>query len=140
MEGRIAQVGTPHEIFERPASTSVATFIGSPPMNLLPGEVRDGKLFVAGAEFAFARGLGAEGPVTVGVRPGAFRIDDRGMPGRVYLVEDLGEHSIVDVQVGEHLVKVRMPHRPALREGEAVQLGFAESAVHLFDRASGLRL
>src|SRR5206468_10317604 len=44
MEGRIAQVGTPHEIFERPASTAVATFIGSPPINLLEGEVRDGRL------------------------------------------------------------------------------------------------
>jgi multiple sugar transport system ATP-binding protein len=139
MEGRIAQVGTPHDIFERPASTLVATFIGSPPMNLLPGEVRDGKLLLAGAELGFARALGTEGPVTVGLRPGALAIADRGIPGRVYLVEDLGEHSIVDVQVEEHLVKVRMPHRPELREGEAVHLGFAESALHLFDRATGLR-
>jgi len=139
MEGRIAQVGTPHDIFERPASTSVATFIGSPPMNLLEGEVRDGKLAVAGAEFAFARPLGAEGLVTVGLRPGALEIADRGIPGRVYLVEDLGEHSIVDVQVERHLVKVRMQHRPELREGDAVHLGFEESALHLFDRASGLR-
>jgi multiple sugar transport system ATP-binding protein len=139
MEGRIAQVGTPHEIFERPASTSVATFIGSPPMNLMPGEVRDGKLVVAGAELAFMRALGAEGLVTVGLRPGALEIADRGILGRVYLVEDLGEHSIVDVQVGEHLVKVRMQHRPELREGDTVHLGFEASALHLFDRVSGLR-
>ncbi len=139
MEGRIVQVGTPHDIFERPASTSVATFIGSPPMNLLEGEVRNGKLAVAGAEFAFVRPLGAEGLVTVGLRPGALEIADRGIPGRVYLVEDLGEHSIVDVQVEQHLVKVRMQHRPELREGDTVRLGFEESALHLFDRASGLR-
>jgi ABC-type sugar transport system ATPase subunit len=139
MDGRIVQVGSPHEIFERPASTSVATFIGSPPMNLLPGEVRGGRLTVAGAEFTFARPPGADGPVTVGLRPGALEIGSRGIPGRVYLVEDLGEHSIVDVQVEQHLVKVRMQHRPELREGENVHLGFAESALHLFDRESGLR-
>ena len=139
MEGRIAQVGTPHDIFERPASTSVAAFIGSPPMNLLPAEVRDGKLTVAGAEFAFARPLGADGLVTAGLRPGALEIAARGIPGRVYLVEDLGESSIVDVQVEQHLVKVRMQHRPELREGDTVHLGFEESALHLFDRASGLR-
>jgi multiple sugar transport system ATP-binding protein len=139
MEGRIVQVGTPHDIFERPASTSVAAFIGSPPMNLLPAEVRDGKLAVAGAEFAFARPLGADGLVTAGLRPGALEIADRGIPGRVYLVEDLGESSIVDVQVEQHLVKVRMQHRPELREGDTVHLGFEESALHLFDRASGLR-
>ena len=108
-------------------------------MNLLPGEVRDGKLLMAGAEFAFAQALGAEGLVAVGLRPSALGIADRGIPGRVYLVEDLGEHSIVDVQVEEHLVKVRMPHRPQLREGETVHLGFPQSAVYLFDRASGLR-
>jgi multiple sugar transport system ATP-binding protein len=139
MEGRIVQVGTPHDIFERPASTSVAAFIGSPPMNLLPAEVRDGKLEVVGAEFAFARPLGADGLVTAGLRPGALEIADRGIPGRVYLVEDLGESSIVDVQVEQHLVKVRMQHRPELREGETVHLGFEESALHLFDRGSGLR-
>ena len=139
MDGRIVQVGTPHEIFERPASTSVATFIGSPPMNLLPGEVRGDKLVVAGSEFAFARPLGADGPVTVGLRPGGLEIGSRGIPGRVYLVEDLGEHSIVDVQVEDHLVKVRMQHRPELREADPVHLGFEESALHLFDRTSGLR-
>jgi ABC-type sugar transport system ATPase subunit len=101
--------------------------------------VRGGKLVVAGAEFAFARRLGADGLVTAGLRPGALQIAARGIPGRVYLVEDLGESSIVDVQVEQHLVKVRMQHRPELREGETVHLVFEESALHLFDRGSGLR-
>ncbi|HEX8012367.1 MAG TPA: ABC transporter ATP-binding protein [Casimicrobiaceae bacterium] len=139
MEGRIAQIGTPHEIFERPESTAVAAFIGSPPMNLLPGEVRRGKLAVGGTELAFARDLGEEGLVTVGLRPGALAIGEHGIPGQVYLVEDLGETRLVDVQVDGHLVKMRTPHRLSLKEGEAVRLGFAESALHLFERESGLR-
>ena len=139
MEGRIAQIGTPHEIFARPASTAVATFIGSPPMNLLPGEVRSGKLRVAGMEFALSHAHRADGLVTVGLRPGALSLSPSGIVGRVYLIEDLGEHSIVDVQVDGELVKVRLPQRPELREGESVHLGFADSAVHLFDRESGRR-
>jgi len=57
----------------------------------------------------------------------------------VYLVEDLGESSIVDVQVDDRLIKVRMPQRPAVKEGEAVHLSFADAALHLFDRDSGRR-
>jgi len=139
MEGRVAQIGTPQEIFAQPASTSVAAFIGNPPMNLLPGEVRSGKLTVGATDLALRRDLGAEGPVTVGLRPGALSLSEHGIPGQVYLVEDLGENSIVDVQVGGELVKVRMPNRPALHEGEAVHLTFAEVSLHLFDRASGRR-
>ena len=139
LDGRIAQVGTPHEIFERPASTAVAAFIGSPPMNLLPGEVRGGKLVVAGSELDAGRDLGADGPVIAGVRPGALAIADRGIAGRIYLVEDLGETAIVDVQVDGQLVKMRMLRRPDLQEGETVRLSFAAGALHLFDRDSGLR-
>ncbi|HTS23381.1 MAG TPA: ABC transporter ATP-binding protein [Casimicrobiaceae bacterium] len=139
LEGRIAQVGTPHEIFERPASASVAAFIGNPPMNLLPGELRGGELLVAQTQLALARDCGSDGAVTVGLRPGALSLADRGIPGRVYLVEDLGETSIVDVLVDGQLVKVRTPQRPRLQEGEAVQLAFVESALHLFERDSGLR-
>ncbi len=139
LDGRIAQVGTPHEIFERPASTSVAAFIGSPPMNLLPGEVHRGKLSVAGTQLDVARDPGADGPVTVGMRPGALSIAERGIPGQVYLVEDLGETSIVDVQVEGHLVKIRTSHHPEVRESETVHLTCPGSAVHVFDRDSGLR-
>ena len=139
MEGRIAQIGTPHEIFEHPASTAVAAFIGSPPMNLLPGEVRRGKLVVAGSELDASRDLGMDGPVIAGLRPGALAIAERGIAGRVYLVEDLGETAIVDVQVDGQLVKMRMLRRPDLHEGDTIRLSFAADALHLFDRESGLR-
>ena len=139
LDGCIAQVGTPQEIFDRPASSAVAAFVGNPPMNLLPGEVRHGKLSVAATEIDSMRHPGPDGLVTVGVRPGALSLAERGIPGRVYLVENLGETSIVDVQVGEQLVKVRSPTRPDVREGQSVCLAFADGALHLFDRDSGRR-
>jgi ABC-type sugar transport system ATPase subunit len=139
LDGRIAQVGTPQEIFDRPASSAVAAFVGNPPMNLLPGEVRNGKLFVAATAIDPTRNPGADGLVTVGVRPGALSLAERGIPGRVDLVENLGETTIVDVQVGEQLVKLRSALRPDVREGQSVCLAFADAALHLFDRESGRR-
>jgi multiple sugar transport system ATP-binding protein len=73
MDGRIVQVGTPEEIFARPVSTAVAEFIGNPPMNLLPAQVRNGALVVAEQSLRSSLPLGADGAVILGVRPGALR-------------------------------------------------------------------
>ena len=139
MEGRIVQVGRPQDIFTRPASAIVAAFIGSPPMNLLPADVRGGALHVAGVELPMTRSLGADGPVTLGVRPAALRIAPTGLPARVYLIEDLGDTTIVDLDVAGQVIKLRTDHRPQIREGEQVHVAFAGDACHLFERDSGLR-
>ncbi|WP_246179098.1 ABC transporter ATP-binding protein [Actinomadura decatromicini] len=110
--GRVRQLGTPVEVFRRPANLFVASFIGSTPMNLLPGTVRDGRVAVAGTELPVpeeARGqMSAGEPIVCGVRPeyldyaeepaeGAFH-------GRVSVVEHLGGSSLVTLDVdGEPL-------------------------------------
>jgi multiple sugar transport system ATP-binding protein len=139
IEGRIVQVGTPDEVFERPSNVDVAGFIGSPPMNLLPGSVRDGALAVNGVGVPLDRPPGADGEVIVGVRPAAVRIAAHGLPARVDLVENLGDSAIVDLTVGAKAVKLRSDARPQVREGEDVHLAFAPHAVHLFDKTSGRR-
>ena len=140
IEGRIVQIGTPNDVFEQPASIVVAAFIGSPPMNLLPGMIDRGRLTIGELDCALHRdGLG-DGAVTVGLRPGALSFASDGIPGRVELVEDLGDSSIVNVEVGDQRIKVRTQHRPGVREGEAIHLHFDATAVHLFDRDSGARL
>ncbi len=139
MDGRIVQIGTPAEIFARPASVAVAAFIGSPPMNLLDGSIARGVLRVGGTEIALGDRAGADGPVIAGVRPSALRFAEIGMAGRVYLVENLGDTAIVDVQLGEVLVKARTDHSVAVSEGDSVRLAFAPEAVHVFDVATGAR-
>ena len=140
IEGRIVQIGTPNDVFEKPASIVVAAFIGSPPMNLLPGMIDRGRLTIGELDCALhPDGLG-DGAVTVGLRPGALSFASDGIPGRVELVEDLGDSSIVNVEVGDQRVKVRTQHRPGVHEGEAVHLHFDATALHLFDRDSGARL
>jgi len=139
MEGRIAQVGRPGDIYSRPASVVVAGFIGSPPMNLLAAEVQGNALVVAGVTVPLHRDLGPTGPVTLGLRAGALKIADSGIPARIYLVEDLGDATILDLHVGDHLIKMRAERRPDVREGDEIKLAFAPDAIHLFDSVSGSR-
>jgi multiple sugar transport system ATP-binding protein len=139
MEGRIVQVGPPRDIFARPASAVVAGFIGSPPMNLLPAELRNGVLHVEGAELRPERPLGRDGAVTIGVRPAALRIAATGLPARVYLVEDLGDTTIVDLDVAGQVIKLRTEQRPNVREGDQVHVAMPADALHVFERDGGAR-
>jgi multiple sugar transport system ATP-binding protein len=139
MEGRIVQVGRPQDIFARPATSVVAAFIGSPPMNLLPAEVRDGTLRVAGVDVAGHRVSGRDGPVTVGIRPAALRIAADGLPARVYLVENLGDTMIVDLDLAGQVIKLRTDQPPDVREGDHVHVAFSPASLHLFDAESGVR-
>ncbi|WP_433238265.1 ABC transporter ATP-binding protein [Streptosporangium sp. CA-135522] len=117
--GRITQVGTPAEIFHRPATPFVASFIGSTPMNLLPGRVGGDGLHVAGAVLSAPEGLPEGEPIVYGVRPeytdlSATRRDD-GFAGRVAVLENLGAASLITVEGDGHLVQAVVPegHEPA---------------------------
>jgi multiple sugar transport system ATP-binding protein len=139
MEGRIVQIGTPDEVFDRPASVAVAGFIGSPPMNLIAAQVRGGSLSVDGIPVPLDRPAGPDGDVTLGVRPGAVRLAAHGLPAQVELLENLGDTTIVDLDAGNRRVKMRSEGRPDLREGDTVHLAFVPQAIHLFDATTGDR-
>jgi ABC-type sugar transport system ATPase subunit len=139
MEGRVVQVGTPSEVYARPANVAVAGFIGNPPMNLIDARVEGGFLRVQGQAVALDRDAGADGDVTLGVRASALRLADEGLPVRVELVEHLGDSTIVDLDAGGRLLKMRADARPPVREGDSVQVAFAPGSIHLFERPSGNR-
>ncbi|WP_433337887.1 ABC transporter ATP-binding protein [Spirillospora sp. CA-294931] len=113
-DGRIRQIGTPAEVFRRPASVFVASFIGSTPMNLVPGEVRGDVLVAAGTVLPVpeeARGVLADGQeVVYGVRPEYLDFSetplDGAFSGRVAVVENLGSASLVTLEVEGVLLHV----------------------------------
>ncbi len=146
MEGRIVQVGTPHDIFRKPATATVAAFIGTPPMNLLPavleaGQVRVGdSLMLLPSPAGEGRGGGTPREITLGIRPGDLRLGSTGIPARVEFVEDFGDSSIVNLEAAGQRVKLRAGELPSVREGEGVHLSFDPAAAHLFDRATGQRI
>jgi ABC-type sugar transport system ATPase subunit len=141
MEGRIVQVGTPHEIFRKPATAAVASFIGTPPMNLLPATFEGGQVCVGEAWMPVTAPAGTQpGKITLGVRPGDLRLGATGIPARVDFVEDFGDSSIVNLEAAGQRVKLRAGELPAVREGEGVHLSFDAAAAHLFDWATGNRI
>ena len=96
-DGRVVQIGTPQELFERPEHTFVGYFIGSPGMNLIPASVEGTQATVHGAQVALGRHYGAlNGDVKLGVRPEFVTLTDGdGLPVKVRRVEDVGRHKII---------------------------------------------
>jgi len=139
MEGRIEQVGTPEEAFAQPRTLEVAAFLGSPPMNFFPARIEGRSARAAGTTIALSRDYGARDAV-LGIRPGAIRLEQSGIPARVDLVEQLGESAIADLRVGDALVRARVDRRQRVREGDSVHLAFSAEDIHLFDAQTRQRL
>jgi glycerol transport system ATP-binding protein len=99
-DGRVVQIGTPQELFERPAHTFVGYFIGSPGMNVLPATVAGALAQVAGHSVDLGAHYTAVGKVELGVRPEFVRLSSTGgIPARIRRVEDVGRHKIVRLDV-----------------------------------------
>ena len=144
--GRIEQVGSPRELYERPANTFVATFIGSPRMTLLDA-ARDGDSFaIAGSGAVRLPGAPPSAArVTLGVRPDAFRVADPGDEGfsaEFVYGEYLGNDAYVYARLGDGtLVSVRAdPNAPDHASGAAITLKPNPGALHYFAQDTGARL
>ncbi|MGC5028456.1 ABC transporter ATP-binding protein [Micromonospora sp. DT229] len=122
-EGRIRQVGPPQQVYDEPADTFVAGFLGSPPMNLVPG---------GGV-------LGGEDTLTIGVRPEDLTLDDTGpITATVEAVESLGSEANLSTRCpdGTRLI-VRTGPRPGVAPGDEVRL--RADRLHRFDATTGRR-
>lgn len=146
-DGRLQQVGTPAEVYERPANLFVAGFIGTPPMNTLPGVVHDGAVNVADAGRLLFRSGGhppaAGQSVVAGIRPEHFHLasEGAGLRGRVRNVEWLGHEALILVDVAGTSVAVRQGSDLPLPDADAeVHLQATPEHVHLFDADSTRRL
>jgi multiple sugar transport system ATP-binding protein len=148
-DGELQQVGSPLDIYDRPANLFVAGFIGSPAMNLLSATVAEEGARLNGYTIPVPRDTvaRASGPVTVGVRPEAWRLVHEAEPGlhvTVDLIEELGADAYVygTCRVGgdEHQVSLRIPARQALTKGSSIRVAIDAHHVHVFDTASGARL
>ena len=143
-DGRLQQVAAPQELYEHPANTFVASFLGSPGMNLVPGVIDGDAAIVATeridlpAHLTFVR----DGAVTLGFRPEATSLASTGIPARVDIVERLGAetHTICSLKDGSRVV-VRQGHQEVCADlGERVTISVDESQLHAFDAESGRRL
>ena len=135
--GIVQQLGTPTEIYDRPANTLVASYIGSPAMNLIPGAIQDGTLRAEGIAVP-AQGAG---PVTLGFRAEDVRVSDTPaqLTAPVYSMELLGDATLVSVRIGPALVSVRAPKDFRIAIGAPLHVALPADKIHLFDAKSGQR-
>jgi multiple sugar transport system ATP-binding protein/inositol-phosphate transport system ATP-binding protein len=140
MAGEIQQIGRPAEIFARPNSIDVAAFIGSPPMNLIPARYRDGGVEIAGHRLQTGNDAGGERDVVVGIRPGAVRIVDDGIPATVELIEDLGDTAILDLDCAGTMIRARVSDGNVPREGDPISITARAQDIHLFDKTTRRRI
>jgi multiple sugar transport system ATP-binding protein len=146
-QGRVRQIDTPARVYEHPADTFVATFLGSPPMNLLPGALGHDLTEVVvrlddapsypvslGAAAGAAR-LQASRRVIAGIRPEHLRVatTGTGIPATVDLTEVLGHEQLLHVRIGARPLIVRGPASPRLTTGDVLHLQVDPAHVHLFD-------
>jgi len=154
-DGDLKQVGTPMELYDRPANVFVASFIGTPPMNFVAATVADGGTALAASKFTIpvpaslrgVTGKHAGSKVVVGIRPenvleagSETRGETAQLPAEVEIVEPLGNEVIVHARVGEALFVAKLdPHR-APKLGDKVKLVIELDALHLFDAETEQRL
>jgi multiple sugar transport system ATP-binding protein len=151
-DGHVQQIDTPMALYERPANLFVATFLGSPAMNVLRGRlVRDGGLALdLGGGLRVPLGANADVPeawfqrdIAIGVRPEhllpAGEASDALM-ATIEMVEALGNETLVNVRLGPHALVARMPPRELPPPGAPLPLAIAPGRWHAFDADSGERL
>ena len=140
-KGMVQQVGTPTEIYDMPANTFVAGFIGSPAMNLIDGDLQDGTFT---ADMISISGLRTDvsGSVTLGFRAEDAQVSDGNAQANsaVYSLELLGEATMVTMRAGGTILSVKSGKDYRIKIGEAVSATISADICHLFDRTSGERM
>jgi multiple sugar transport system ATP-binding protein len=150
-QGRLIQVGTPYEIYNAPRNTFVASFVGTPAINLLDLEVDLANGTVRDADIGFMledatrdrlSGVALPaGGVRIGVRPEDVKlVDAGGMSGTLYGAEHHGAEIIAIIRAGTHMLRATIPADSRVAVNDPVQFCFVQDKLHYFDPQSGANL
>ena len=141
-KGALQQLDTPATIYNRPANLFVAGFIGSPPMNVLEGELAEGRFACNAGSFGTESRASVK-HVVAGIRPEDGRLAAPGegqLDGTIYASELIGDHTLVTCRCGDATVTVKADKDFEGSIGQKIGIAFSERSVHLFDRDSGDRI
>jgi glycerol transport system ATP-binding protein len=132
-EGEIVQIGTPVELFERPAHTFVGHFIGSPGMNVLPCQVEDGVAFFNGTSVPLEGPINgdADGKTEIGIRPEFVSLSETGLPAQVTKVSDVGRHTVLECRVADTRINAIVEGSPPA-VGSEIHLNFRRDQTRLY--------
>ena len=133
--GKIVQVGTPYEIYNKPNNTFVASFVGSPTMNLIPAEMSGGRLVAMSGKLQLPAPR-QNGRGTVGIRSEDIRVGPQEpMDARVHDIENHGVEKIVTLRVDDQVFRATVPAALELNIDAPVKFGFNVEKLHCFDAA-----
>jgi multiple sugar transport system ATP-binding protein len=142
-EGRVEQIGSPLELYDQPKNLFVATFIGSPTMNILEGAIDDGTFIsMQGLRLPIPNAAArlSDGPLVYGLRPEYLEASDDGIPTEVQVVEPTGSETMIVVKAGGETLCLVQRQRVSARPGELLRLKINPECVHLFDGRTHQRL
>tara|TARA_R110002020_G_scaffold47707_24_gene135889 strand:- start:5622 stop:6701 length:1080 start_codon:yes stop_codon:yes gene_type:complete len=137
-KGNIEQVGTPFELYNFPRNLFVASFIGSPKMNLLAAKASKGRASIPGlGSIALPSGMTADGALTIGLRPEQLGIDGTGdlsVTGTIALVEYLGSEIFIYLRLETgQTVMVKAPGKSGYQNGQSLTIALRSDDAHYFD-------
>ena len=142
-EGQVEQEGTPDELYNKPATTFTAAFIGTPPMSLLETAADQHHRVIVGDTGQVPVLSGVSEDVTVGIRPEHIKIhplsEGTGIAAELVSADYQGADTIVTARIGSQDILIRTPGRLAVTESSNVCLSWEKENVHVFDNASGRR-
>ncbi len=139
--GRIEQIGAPLEVYHAPASIFVASFIGSPAMNLVKGELHGDRLAIGPAMIALNGFAPTSGAVTIGVRAEDLRIareDEEALPFRLEYTEELGAQRLIHGTVGDQQITAAVS--PEIALSPDMRIAIDAKRLHFFSIDTGKRL
>lgn len=145
--GKVAQIGTPDDVYSRPNSIAVAEVIGTPPMNFFQGQFSSDGAFFDIDNLSIRIPVDGEtklkGKATLGIRPEDIWLEKDGK-GKLFdltisTVEPLGGYTILNASLGDQIVKIRAPGQVQIEKGSVQSVAFDQRRIHLFD-GEGVRL
>ncbi len=131
--GQVEQVGTPTDLYEAPQTTFAASFLGMPPMNVIPlDQISGGEALQGGLPQARPDWL-------LGIRPEQIRIAENGIPVEVTAADYMGAETVLRLQHGKQVVMARVHGRPPADVGDKLRIAWAADDIHLFDENGARR-
>lgn len=144
-DGELVQVGIPFDIYNNPVDTYVATFVGTPTMNLFKGFIEKNRACIQRDLFEFEldpstlqRLNGFTGEITLGIRPEDFSISPtRGLEGRIYGIENMGMCKIITLKIGEQRLKVSIDAEQEIQMDALFSFQLKQEKLHFFNTDNG---
>ncbi|MGL4335564.1 MAG: ABC transporter ATP-binding protein [Turicibacter sp.] len=139
-DGVLQQKEEPQEMYRKPANQFVASFMGNPPINLIPGKIENGKVFVGDLVLASTESANND-EVVIGIRPESWRLSETdGIQATVKMVEVIGRDKLMNLEVNGHFVRCIIDSDNENVVGDILTLNVKPNGIHLFDKNNGQRL